>query len=131
MLARACVLLAAGFLALPPSAPVAAQALDIPIIEHSDGSDLDTCALGEVAGLKEDGDGFLSVRSGPASSHEKLDELHNGDRVFAYDRNGHWIGIVYDVDFVDCGPIDEDRPVETGKGKRGWVHENWIRGLAG
>ena len=106
-----------------------AQSLEMPIIERADG-DLDTCAFGQVAGLKKHGDGFLAVRSAPGSSYRKLDEIHNGDRVWIYSQVGDWMGIVYDVDFVDCGPITKDQPVRA-KGRKGWVHSNWIRLLAG
>ncbi|WP_424983104.1 SH3 domain-containing protein [Maritalea sp. S77] len=98
-------------------------------MEHaSDG--LDTCALGHVTGLNVEGDGFLAVRLGPGLEHIKLDELHNGDHVWLFDRRGAWIGIVYAAKDLICSPIENDRPVETD-GKTGWVHEDWIQILAG
>lgn len=114
-------------LAPPPSAE--AQNLQRPIIEHAQ-EDLDTCALGEVTGLKADGDGFLAVRAGPGTQYRKLDELKNGDEVWLFDRKGQWIGIVYGVAELSCSPIRESRPVPHG-GRKGWVHENWIRVIAG
>jgi hypothetical protein len=109
--------------------PAAAQSLDVPVMERaSDG--LDTCALGQVTGLKADGDGFLAVRSGPDSGHAKLDELHNGDRVWLFEQKGEWIGIVYGVEELSCSPVETDRKVKTD-GRKGWVHENWIEVLAG
>lgn len=107
----------------------AAQHLDVEIIERADG-DFDTCALGQVSGLKADGDGFLAVRSGPGSGFAQIGELRNGDRVWLYDANDGWHGIVFDVEEVTCDPITQDRPVETD-GKKGWVFGKWIELLAG
>lgn len=106
-----------------------AQQLDVPIIEHAD-ENLDTCAYGQVIGLKSEGDNFLAVRSGPASDYTKLDELKNDDKVWMYDVQGEWFGIVYDVEAAICGPLEKDREVETD-GKKGWVHSKWIEGIAG
>lgn len=106
-----------------------AQELDVPVIEHAD-EDLDTCAYGQVSGLKADGDGFLAVRSGPGSDFTKLDELKNNDKIWLYDQQGDWFGIVYATDNVECSPIEQDRNVQTD-GKKGWVHKNWVEVLAG
>lgn len=106
-----------------------AQDLDVPVIERAS-DDLDTCAFGQVTGLKAGGDGFLAVRSGPDSGYPKLDELHNGDDVWLFDRQGAWIGIVYGVRELACGPISKDRSVPHN-GRKGWVHENWIQVIAG
>jgi hypothetical protein len=111
--------------------PISAQAqqLDVDIIERAS-DDLDTCAYGQVSGLKADGDGFLAVRKGPGSKHAKIDELKNGDKVWLFDTKGKWIGVVYGVQELSCSPIDADRPVQT-RGKKGWVHQNWVEVLAG
>lgn len=123
-------LFSAGALCLLMIVPTLADGPFIfPIIEKADG-ELDTCALGEVFGLKSDGDGFLAVRAGPHISSEKIDEIHNGDRVYTFSQIGDWIGIAYATDFQDCSPIEEDRAMETD-GKKGWVHGNWIKPLAG
>jgi len=114
--------------ALAPSTGIA-QSLDVPVMERAS-DDLDTCTLGEVAGLNPKGDGFLAVRSGPKSSFRKIDEIHNGDQVWLFDRRGKWIGIVYDVQSLSCSPINTDRAVPY-RGKKGWVHENWIKEIAG
>jgi hypothetical protein len=106
-----------------------ASELGKPVMEYAS-DDLDTCALGQVMGLKADGDGFLAVRSGPGSNYTKLDELHNGDKVWLFEREGKWIGIVYGVEELSCSPISEDRVVPHD-GKKGWVHENWIEIIAG
>lgn len=112
-------------------APIAAQAqqLEVPVMEHAD-EDLPTCSFGRVARLKANGDGFLAVRSGPASSYQKLDELKNGDEVWMYDYKDSWIGILYAAENPGCGPVKTDRAVPY-KGKKGWVHENWIELIAG
>lgn len=106
-----------------------AQQLEIPIIERTDG-DLDTCSFAQVEGLKKGGDGFLAVRSGPSTSYDQLDELKNGDKVWVFDTKGNWVGIVYGNDNISCSPIAEDRPVKA-RGKKGWVHQNWVQLLAG
>ncbi|MEP0521461.1 MAG: SH3 domain-containing protein [Hyphomicrobiales bacterium] len=106
-----------------------AQHLEVPVIEYAD-EDLPTCSFGRVKGLKADGDGFLAVRSGPASSYRKLDELVNGDEVWMYDKKGRWIGVLYAAENPGCGPVKKNRPVPY-KGKKGWVHENWIELISG
>lgn len=119
------VIVIAGLL----SSAALSQSLDQQIIERSEG-DLDTCLLGEVAGLKANGDGFLAVRSGPGSKFNKLDEVYNGDFVWVFASAGKWLGIVYGVDNVDCSPISQDR-VLNKPGRKGWVHRNWVREIAG
>lgn len=115
--------------ALALTSTALAGGLDVPIMERAE-ADLDTCAYGEVHGLRTDGDGFLAVRSGPSTSHRKIDEVYNGDKVWMFEQRGKWIGVVYGVDHVDCSPITQDREVPH-PGKKGWVHENWVRLLAG
>lgn len=106
-----------------------AQQLDVPVTE-SPQDDLDTCALGQVFGLKTDGDGFLAVRTGPGSKYRKIDELHNGDQVWMFDTRGKWVGIVYGAGEVSCSPVKVKRTVPH-RGKKGWVHRNWVRVIAG
>lgn len=111
------------------SAPIQAQELDVEVMERtSDG--LDTCAYGQVIGLKTGGDGFLAVRSGPASNHAKIDELKNHDKIWLFEEKAGWYGVVYDVHEISCSPVDQDRPAEFG-GKKGWVFGKWIEVLAG
>jgi hypothetical protein len=108
--------------------PANAQGIKFPIVEKADG-DFDTCAFAEVTGLNGV-DGFLAVRSGPNETFDEIDRLKNSDRVWVYQKLGKWFGIVYDLEEVDCSPIEEDRAVKTD-GKKGWVHEDWIQILAG
>ncbi|WP_299868660.1 SH3 domain-containing protein [uncultured Hoeflea sp.] len=111
------------------SAPAKAQQLDVPVMEYAS-DDLDTCAYGKVAGLKADGDGFLAVRSGPGSNYKKLDEVHNGEELWLFEEKGDWVGVMYQAPEISCSPTDVDRPVPH-KGKKGWVHKNWVEFLAG
>lgn len=59
-------------------------------------------------GLHPNGDGFLSVRTGPGTNYRKIDELQNGDRVTIINGKGGSLG------------------VECGAGRSGWAHGNWI-----
>lgn len=127
--ARMAVVALAGILVGSAGTPTIAQELAVPILERTSG-DLDTCALGEVANLKPGGDGFLAVRSGPGADYKELGRLENGDRVWLFDQRGDWVGVVYDVEFVECGPIEKTR-VLPHPGRRGWIHMNWVRILAG
>lgn len=106
-----------------------AQGLDVEIMERADDG-LDTCAFGQIAGLKADGDGFLAVRKGPGTNYEKIDELVNGDKLWLFEENNGWYGIVYGVKELSCSPVENDRPVQT-KGKKGWVFGKWVDILAG
>lgn len=106
-----------------------AQSLDVPVMERADDG-LDTCAFGQVVGLKEDGDGFLSVRRGPSVAHEAFDQLKNNDKVWLFEEKDDWYGIVYGVEELSCSPVEKDRPVQTD-GKIGWVYGKWVEVLAG
>ncbi|UES41183.1 SH3 domain-containing protein [Roseibium aggregatum] len=110
--------------------PGSAQSLRIPVIEQP-ADDWDTCGLAEVAGLKAGGDGFLAVRAGPGSDFDKIDEVHNGDRLYLFSESGDWYGVLYGVGELDCSPITEPRKAERPGAKSGWVHKNWVRPLAG
>ena len=105
------------------------QGLDIPVMERGD-EDLDTCAFGEVTGLDPNGDNYLAVHSGPGTDYRQIDKLHSQNQVWTFDRKGSWIGVVYGSDNIDCSPITADRQYD-GPGKVGWVHEKYIRLIAG
>jgi uncharacterized protein YgiM (DUF1202 family) len=112
---------AAGLLAMP----AAAQSLDVPItVPRGDGQAAD-CATSYVAGLDPNGDGFLSVRSGPDSGYRVIDEVHNGDVVAVCDRRGDWVGVFYTGSNIGTGYRDEHAA------RSGWVHSDWLRDLAG
>jgi hypothetical protein len=105
--------------------PAVAQGLDVPIaVPRGDGQAAD-CATSYVAGLDPDGDGFLSVRTGPDSGYPKIDEVHNGDVVAVCDRRGDWVGVFYTGSNIGTGYRDEHAA------RSGWVHSNWLRDLAG
>ena len=57
----------------------------------------DACqSEGDVIGLDPNGDGFLSVRSGPGGPQfREIDRLYNGDRVYLCANNGPWLGAIY------------------------------------
>ncbi len=91
------------------------------------------CKISIVDGLKEDGDNFLSVRSGPGTTFRKIDELKNGAYVFVFDDHGDWRGVIYgsgkDVlsqDEIGCGFVGEGTRPMTYPGKKGWIHMNWV-----
>ncbi|MGH1416991.1 MAG: SH3 domain-containing protein [Pelagimonas sp.] len=110
-----------------------ANELDVIIYERGGDGQIAECAISIVDGLKEDGDNFLSVRSGPGTTFRKIDELKNGDYVFVFDDHGDWLGVIYgsgkDVlsqDEIGCGFVGEGTRPMTYPGKKGWIHMNWV-----
>lgn len=101
-----------------------------PIYESAD-EDLDTCALGEVAGLDSNGDGFVSVRRGPGTTYERIAKLKNGDRVWVFDEVESWFGVIYGAATVECSAIPETRVLNRDGALQGWVYGKWIKPLAG
>lgn len=96
------------------------------------GDDLDACASnGEVVGLKKGGDNFLAVRSGPGTSHAKIDELGMSDAVYICAEDGDWYGIVYGDG--DCGVTSPINPpsLYSGPCSSGWVHSRYVNVTAG
>lgn len=84
---------------------------------------------GTVAGL---GDGStLNVRSGPGTSHARLDALRNGHRIHVCDGtpDEQWLGVVYPAATgQDCGvgaPRTE-AGAYPGPCRFGWVNAGWI-----
>lgn len=112
-----------------PLSFVQAQGLDVEIIERAD-ADFDTCSLGQVKGLKVNGDGFLAVRSGPSSKFQKIDELYNGNKVWLFEERKGWYGVIYGVDELSCSPIKKSRPLRK-KGKKGWIYGKFVKVIAG
>ena len=108
------------------SATALAERLAVPIIAHADG--LDICTLHVVRGLKAEGDGFLAVRSGPGTSYQMLDKLHNGDQVWGIDYRNGWVGIAYGPNVKeedDCSPVARTGPYR-GSGRTGWVAKRYV-----
>ena len=97
----------------------------------------DACgSLGEVTGLRVDGNGFLAVRAGPGTGYEKIDDLINGDRVFVCDEREvegeKWIGVVYPKAWRDCGVSSPRlRREYNGPCPSGWVRLKWTNLVAG
>jgi hypothetical protein len=104
-----------------------ANDLDVPVTEEAGDGDIANCASSVVSGLKANGDGFLTVRSGPGSQYRKLDELHNGEIVIDFEHRGQWAGIVYRTSNVDCSSTKR-HPVTYEK--KGWVHTKWLTPFA-
>ncbi len=115
------IALAAAILA----APAPAQQLDVPVSAPGGDGQAADCASSTVSGLDPNGDGFLSVRTGPGTGYRKIDELHEGDVVVVCDGQGAWAGVFYTGSNAGTGFVDEHPP------RAGWVHTNWLRDLAG
>ncbi|WP_417766767.1 SH3 domain-containing protein [Stappia sp.] len=108
---------------------VRADDLDVPIHEYG-GDDLPTCATSVVSGLKAGGDGFLAVRSGPGSQYREIGRLKNGDKVYTFDKSGKWFGVIFGDSEPGCTSPVKKRPLPY-RGRKGWVHGNWLADLAG
>lgn len=102
--------------------------LDVPVIEQGGDGQAANCMSSVVSGLQAGGEGFLAVRSGPGTQYRKLEELHNGDVVIVFEYRGSWAGIVYRTSEVRCSSTTT-APVTYER--KGWVHTNWLRPLAG
>jgi hypothetical protein len=70
----------------------ASQNLDVDFAIEVEG-EAAGCGGATVMGLDPDGDGFLSVRTGPGTGFSKLDHLSNGDGVRTCARSGQWYGV--------------------------------------
>ncbi len=93
--------------------PVSAQQLDVEFSIIEDGQAAG-CAGATVTGLDPNGDGFLSVRTGPGTQFRKIDELYNGSTVRTCAKQGKWWGVYY-----------------GSPRRKGWVHGNWLGNWAG
>lgn len=108
--------------------------IDVPIVIG--GSEkFDACTgSGHVVGLDPQGDGFLSVRSGPGGKpYSELDRLYNGSPVAICDEKGPWMGVVYGPRSMDCntGTPWPTRMPYTGPCKAGWIHSRYVKVTAG
>ena len=99
-------------------------------------ADLDACgSIGAVVGLDPNGDNFLAVRTGPGTQFDQIDSLYTGDQIHLCDRQGAWLGIVYQGGGPagDCGvatPV-ADRTPYAGGCNSGWVFEEYVQLVAG
>ena len=105
----------------------AGDGLDVPLLLKAD--QYRACgASGVVVGLDPQGDGFLSVRSGPGGRpFREIDRLFNGDSVWICDEHAPWYGVVYNHG-DDCrlpGSWPVTQPY-TGPCLHGWVHRKYI-----
>ena len=126
-------------LALVVCAPMAyaqsGKTIDVPVVVG--GNDrFDACkASGQIVGLDPNGDGFLSVRSGPGGRpYSEIDRLYNGQSVFICGKRGPWLPVVYaSSGSARCG-VSTPWPVKqpyTGPCNFGWVHERYVRTFTG
>jgi hypothetical protein len=94
---------------------------------------LDACgAVGVVSGLKPRPGNTLSVRSGPGHNYSRIDGLASGTRVWLCDRNGDWLGVIYDLAGSGCGvSTPSKRRAYEGPCSSGWVHAKYVELTAG
>ena len=122
-----------GFSAIVDAQTFIERRIDVPVMLGGD-PDLDACpSLGQIVGLHPNGDGFLSVRSGPGVPYREIDRLYNGNKVSVCGRRGAWHPIVYPADEGECG-VGTPWPVRqpyTGPCNYGWVHSRYVRIIAG
>ena len=91
-----------------------AQDLDVSFTDRGGDGQAAWCASSVVAGLAQNGDGFLAVRAGPGTQYRKIGEIYNGDIVSTCDSRKGWVAIVY-------GPSR----------RKGWVNGKWLKHRAG
>lgn len=119
--------------ALPASAQAAPASSADGVMAVMVGGDRKAAACpvsGEIIGLKNGS--TLSVRSGPATTHARLDRLGNGRRVYVCDGSADekWLGVVYAAtEGQDCGVATpaKDAKAYAGPCKVGWVNAGWVR----
>ena len=110
--------------------------IDVPVLAGGN-PDFQACpTVGEIVGLDPNGDGFLSVRSGPGGRpFQEIDRVYNGMRVKICDQHGPWYGVVYDADNrTDRCNVDASRSIRgpyTGPCRYGWIHSRYVGDIAG
>ena len=121
-------ILAVTFLAFPTHSTESSH----PVVIETNG-EVDACALGQVSGVRT----FLAVRSGPDTTYDQVDTLHNGDFVLSCDGAGSssWVGVVFNHrDEVpgDCGISSSAMGMHPYRGPclSGWVRAKWITVVA-
>jgi hypothetical protein len=112
----------------------AQRRIDVPLMLGGD-PDMDACqSVGQIVGLNPNGDGFLSVRSGPGGQpYREIDRLYNGNQVHVCGERGPWLMIVYPFGGRDCGVASPwpAREAYTGPCRHGWVHQRYVRIVTG
>jgi hypothetical protein len=134
---RVAALLAAATLPLASlqAAPPAAK----PVMTGLDGAEFDACGShGQVRGLREDGDNFLSVRAAPGTAAAETDRLKNGATVILCDssKDGKWSGVVYPAAGQTAATCATSSPVPSqtayaGPCRSGWVASTFVAVTAG
>lgn len=113
-----------------PAPAEAGSRMDVPLVIGGD-AELDACTgSGRIVGLDPQGDGFLSVRSGPGGRpYREIDRLHNGDAVTICEDRGPWFGVVYGPKSLDCNTSTPQptRQPYLGPCKAGWIHRTYVR----
>jgi hypothetical protein len=123
----------ASLLALGGTASAQTVARPVPPLMLGGEAEFDACnAAGVVEGLDARGDGFLSVRAGPAIAHREIARLRNGDSVYICLSEGEWYGVVFPQG-ARCGVTSPwpRRRAYRGPCASGWVHRRWVGGTAG
>lgn len=110
--------------------------MDVPVLAGGGGSS--ACpGRGEVVGLDPNGDGFLSVRSGPGGRpYSEVDRVHNGQPVHICDESGPWLAAVYPragqgPEACNVAHAWTTRQPYTGPCAYGWMHGRYVRRSAG
>lgn len=100
--------------------------LDQQFLEAASDGTNPSCQAGVIKGLKTGPkhDGFLSVRTGPNENYRKINQLHNGDEVVIFARQGRWLGVAYRTPGITCLST-VDRPVPYKQ--VGWIHSAWVK----
>jgi hypothetical protein len=109
--------------------------IDVPVMVGGSGESDGCTSLGQIVGLDPNGDGFLSVRSGPGGKpYREIDRLYNGNRVFVCHNKGPWLTVVYgNSPDGTCG-VSTPWPVRqpyTGPCRFGWIHSRYVEIVAG
>lgn len=106
--------------------------ISVPIIIGGTDSMDNACDEGgNIFGLDPQGDGFLSVRSGPGGQpYYEVDRLYNGMHVKICDDRGRWLGVVYSPtgEHDGCNVEHEWRMrlPYTGPCRYGWVASRYV-----
>ena len=122
------ILLAA--IALPSSAQSRSR-IDVPVMIGGEVNIPACYGAGTIKGLDPNGDGFLSIMSGPGGRpfHE-MDRVYNGQRVALCDERGLWFAVVYapGKSLEACG-VNEGIAIKvpyTGPCRFGWAHGRYV-----
>lgn len=126
------IALAAALVAVPVWSAPRVATVPVPVGGERDG---DACgSLARPIGLKARGDGFLSLRAGPAARYRELLRLTARDEMFLCTSRGEWAGVVVrDRGGKDCGTGSPAPTRQTYHGpcRSGWVALRYLLVIAG